>query len=108
MFLFILLILFPFSLSSEKLNFDFSKNIIVLDRGDKEPSLTIFGFNQTKDLLVVKVKGPRQKVILQKKIKFANMWTWEKSGEFSFPSIFHYYTNLKTDEIDFRLKKKLT
>jgi len=107
MFLFFFLILFPLSLSSEKLNFDISKTAIVLDRENKQPSFTIYGFNQTKNLLVIKIKGPRQKVILQKKVKFLNMWTWEKSGEFSFPSIFHYYTNTKTDDIDFRLKKNL-
>ena len=35
------------------------------------------------------------------------MWTWNKTGEFSYPSLFHYYTNIKSNEIDFHVKKDL-
>ena len=32
---------------------------------------------------------------------------WNKTGEFSYPSLFHYYTNIKSSEIDFHVKKDL-
>ena len=32
------------------------------------------------------------------------MWTWNKTGEFSYPSLFHYYTNIKDNDIDFKSK----
>ena len=35
------------------------------------------------------------------------MWTWGKTGEFSYPSLNHYYTNNKTNQIDFKIKKDL-
>ena len=35
------------------------------------------------------------------------MWTWGKTGEFSYPSLNHYYTNNKTNQIDFEIKKDL-
>mgnify|MGYP001319874356 CR=1 FL=1 len=47
------------------------------------------------------------KVVLQKKKKVFGMWTWNKTGEFSYPSLFHYYTNIKSSEIDFHVKKDL-
>ena len=31
----------------------------------------------------------------------------QKTGEFSYPSLFHYYTNVKNNEIDFLVKKDL-
>ena len=35
------------------------------------------------------------------------MWTWNKTGEFSYPSLFHYYTNVKDNDVDFNVKKDL-
>ncbi|MDC3090872.1 TIGR02186 family protein [Rickettsiales bacterium] len=48
-----------------------------------------------------------RKLFYKKKTKFLNMWTWKKSGEFSYPSLFHFYTNFKSEDIDFRVKKNL-
>ena len=63
--------------------------------------------SNSKKNLVLKVVGPNQKVVLQKKKKIFGMWTWNKTGEFSYPSLFHYYTNNKNNEIDFEIKKDL-
>ena len=35
------------------------------------------------------------------------MWSWNKTGEFVYPGLFHYYTNKNDDEIDFEVKKDL-
>ena len=35
------------------------------------------------------------------------MWSWNKTGEFIYPGLFHYYTNKNDDEIDFEVKKDL-
>ena len=35
------------------------------------------------------------------------MWTWNKTGEFSYPSLFHYYTNSRNNEIDFYAEEDL-
>jgi|TARA_B100001093_G_scaffold401010_1_gene388558 hypothetical protein len=106
MFFILILIFLPLSLNSQPLSFDLSSYEVTL-KNNKKNNLTIFGYNKTKDLLVLKIVGPNQKVILQKKTKFLNMWTWKKSGEFSYPSLFHYYTNFKSEDIDFRVKKDL-
>ena len=97
MFFILILIFLPLSLNSQPLSFDLSSYEVTL-KNNKKNNLTIFGYNKTKDLLVLKIVGPNQKVILQKKTKFLNMWTWKKSGEFSYPSLFHYYTNFKSDD----------
>ena len=104
-FLFFLLI--PFFIYSKDPIFDLSHKYIILEPNDKKENLTIFGFNKKKGFLIIKVLGPQQKVILQKKSKFFGMWTWEKSGEFSYPALYHYYTNEKSDQIDFKIKKDL-
>ena len=47
----------------------------------------------------------RGEIFMKKKI--FGMWTWGKTGEFSYPSLNHYYTNNKTNQIDFEIKKDL-
>ena len=73
----------------------------------KDNDFTIYGFSDSKRTLVLKIAGPKQKVILQKKKKILGMWTWGKTGEFSASSLNHYYTNNKTNQIDFEIKKDL-
>ena len=92
---------------AEKLIFDVSNSKITLGNKKKENDFTIYGFSDSKRTLVLKITGPKQKVILQKKKKILGMWTWGKTGEFSYPSLNHYYTNNKTNQIDFEIKKDL-
>ena len=87
--------------------FDLSEDFIKIAKNDKTPDFTIFGFTDSKSSLVLKIKGPDQKVILQKKNKIVGMWSWSKTGEFIYPGLFHYYTNKNDDEIDFEIKKDL-
>ena len=67
MLFFLILILLPLNLSSQPLSFDLSSYEVTLKNNNKKNNLTIFGYNKTKDLLVLKIVGPNQKVILQKK-----------------------------------------
>ena len=92
---------------ASKLIFDVSNSQITLGNENKVNDFTIYGFSDSKQTLVLKITGPRQKVILQKKKKILGMWTWGKTGEFSYPSLNHYYTNNKTNQIDFEIKKDL-
>ncbi len=79
--------------------FNFQKKI--------NPDFIIFGYTDADEPLVIKIKGPEQKVILQKKTKVLGMWSWSKTGEFIYPGLFHYYTNQNTKDIDFEIKKDL-
>ncbi len=92
---------------AETLIFDLSERFIEVSRDKTNPDFTIFGFTDSKSSLVLKIKGPNQKVILQKKKKVLGMWSWNKTGEFIYPGLFHYYTNKNDDEIDFEVKKDL-
>tara|TARA_Y100000994_G_C15647765_1_gene424033 strand:- start:210 stop:932 length:723 start_codon:yes stop_codon:yes gene_type:complete len=92
---------------ANKLIFDVSNSQITLGDKKKQSDFTIYGFSDSKRTLVLKITGPRQKVILQKKKKILGMWTWGKTGEFSYPSLNHYYTNNKSNQIDFEIKKDL-
>ena len=87
--------------------FDLSGEKIKINFEDSEPNLTIFGYKKGKGFVVLKIRGPQQKVILQNKKKILGMWTWQKSGEFTYPALYHFYTNKKANEIDFRIKKDL-
>ena len=80
---------------------------IEISKESNNPDFTIFGFTDSKSSLVLKIKGPDQKVILQNKKKVLGMWSWNKTGEFVYPGLFHYYTNKNDDEIDFEVKKDL-
>ncbi len=93
--------------SSKILIFDLSKKNIELSDQSKDPDFIIFGFTDSDQPLVIKVKGPEQKVILQKKTKVLGMWSWSKTGEFVYPGLFHYYTNKNSEDIDFEIKKDL-
>ena len=105
---FLFLILLSCSkVNSEVLIFDLSEDFISISKNNKNPDFTIFGFTDSKSSLVLKIKGPDQKVILQKKKKIVGMWSWSKTGEFIYPGLFHYYTNKNDDEIDFEIKKDL-
>ncbi len=106
-YIFIFIIVLPINLLAKTLSFDLPNNELFLNPKINKPTFTIYGHYEGKDFVYLKIKGPQQKVILQKKIKVYNMWTWKKSGEFSFPSVFHFYTNNKNDDIDFRIKKNL-
>ncbi len=107
----IVLLLFTIFLSkevdSETLIFDLSERFIEISKESNNPDFTIFGFTDSKSSLVLKIKGPDQKVILQNKKKVLGMWSWNKTGEFIYPGLFHYYTNKNDDEIDFEVKKDL-
>ena len=92
---------------TETLIFDLSERNIEISKNSSEPDFTIFGFTDSNSSLVLKIKGPDQKVILQKKKKIFGMWSWSKTGEFIYPGLFHYYTNKDDDEIDFEVKKDL-
>ncbi len=93
--------------NAEVLLFDLSHTKIEISDKNKNADFTIFGFTNSKSSLVLKIKGPNQKVILQKKKKIIGMWSWSKTGEFIYPGLFHYYTNKDDEEIDFEVKKDL-
>jgi len=93
--------------NAEILLFDLSEKDIEISKNKSNPDFTIFGFTNSKSSLVLKIKGPSQKVLLQKKKKILGMWSWSKTGEFIYPGLFHYYTNKDDDEIDFEVKKDL-
>ena len=93
--------------SSESLIFDLSDRFIEISKDNVKPDFTIFGFTDSESSLVLKIRGPNQKVILQNKKKIFGMWSWNKTGEFIYPGLFHYYTNKNDDEIDFEVKKDL-
>ena len=97
----------PFEIKSNILIFDVSHQKVSISSDSKETNFTIYGFSDSPKNLVLKITGPNQKVVLQKKKKVFGMWTWNKTGEFSYPSLFHYYTNIKNNDIDFHVKKDL-
>ena len=99
--------LHPFEINSNILIFDVSQKKISVSSDLDDTHFTIYGFSDSPKNLVLKITGPNQKVVLQKKKKVFGMWTWNKTGEFSYPSLFHYYTNIKSNEIDFNVKKDL-
>ena len=92
---------------SKVIVFDVSKKNIQLSEKAKDPDFIIFGYTDFDEPLVIKIRGPEQKVILQKKTKVLGMWSWSKTGEFIYPALFHYYTNKNSEEIDFEIKKDL-
>ena len=94
-------------IKSQVLIFDLSERNIKISKDDLNADFTIFGYTNSTSSLVLKIKGPSQKVILQKKNKIFGMWSWSKTGEFIYPGLFHYYTNKDDDEIDFEVKKDL-
>ena len=72
--------IFNFKVSSKVLIFDVSKKNSKLSEENSEPDFIIFGYTDSKEPLVIKIKGPEQKVILQKKNKVLGMWSWSKTG----------------------------
>ena len=106
-FIIIVLSILPINLFAKTISFDLPNNEVFLNSKINKPTFTIYGHFEGKEFVYLKIKGPQQKVILQKKTQVLNMWTWKKSGEFSFPSVFHFYTNNKKSDIDFRIKKNL-
>ena len=102
-----LFFLHSFEVKSNILIFDVSHQKVSISSDSKETNFTIYGFSDSPKNLVLKITGPNQKVVLQKKKKVFGMWTWNKTGEFSYPSLFHYYTNIKNNDIDFHVKKDL-
>ena len=105
--IFIFSCLLALKVESKILIFDVSKKSIQLSEKKINPDFIIFGYTDADDPLVIKIKGPEQKVILQKKTKVLGMWSWSKTGEFIYPGLFHYYTNQNTKDIDFEIKKDL-
>ena len=99
--------LHAFEIKSNILIFDVSHKKVSVSSDSKDTHFTIYGFSDSPNNLVLKITGPNQKVFLQKKKKVFGMWTWNKTGEFSYPSLFHYYTNIKDSEINFHVKKDL-
>ena len=75
------LIIFSFLITNtaeaDKLIFDVSNSKVTI--GDKKDNdFTIYGFSDSKRTLVLKIAGPKQKVILQKKKKFWECGLGEK------------------------------
>ena len=103
----LIIVILAEKVSSDTLIFDVPKDKIILIEKSTKADFNVYGFSDSKKTLVLKVMGPSQKVILQKKKKIFGMWTWNKTGEFSYPGLFHYYTNNKNNEIDFDIKKDL-
>ena len=99
--------LYAFEIKSNILIFDVSQKKVSVSSDSEDTHFTIYGFSDSPNNLVLKITGPNQKVFLQKKKKVFGMWTWNKTGEFSYPSLFHYYTNIKDSEINFHVKKDL-
>jgi len=99
--------LHPFEIKSNILIFDVSQKKVSISNDSEDTHFTIYGFSDSPNNLVLKITGPKQKVVLQKKKKVFGMWTWNKTGEFSYPSLFHYYINMKDSDIDFHVKKDL-
>ena len=64
--LIILILLFHKTAFSDVLTFDISNKFVSISENKLEPDFTIYGFTNFKDSIVVKIKGPSQKVILQK------------------------------------------
>ena len=78
----IVIIIFIFvtnSVEASKLIFDISNSHITLQI-KKDSDFTVYGFSDSKQTLVLKITGPRQKVILQKEKKIFGMWTWGKQA----------------------------
>ena len=98
---------YPFEVKSNILIFDVSQKKVSISSDLTETNFTIYGFSDSPKNLVLKITGPNQKVVLQRKKKVFGMWTWNKTGEFSYPSLFHYYTNINDNEVDFNVKKDL-
>ena len=72
----IVIIIFIFvtnSVEASKLIFDISNSHITLSNKKKDSDFTVYGFSDSKQTLVLKITGPRQKVILQKKKNFWNV-----------------------------------
>ena len=63
--------------------FDVSQEKVSVSSGLNDEHFTIYGFSDSPKNLVLKITGPNQKVVLQKKKKVFGMWTWSKTGEFS-------------------------
>ena len=104
----IVFLLFCFNGTESKvLIFDLSQKNVEISKKSNQPDFIIFGYTDSSEPLVIKIKGPEQKVILQKKTKVMGMWSWKKTGEFIYPGLFHYYTNKSSEEIDFQIKKDL-
>ena len=92
--IFLILNIFFINRSESKvIVFDVSKKNIQLSEKAKDPDFIIFGYTDFDEPLVIKIRGPEQKVILQKKTKVLGMWSWRKTGECIYPALFHYYPN---------------
>ena len=68
-FIFLSLVFFNADLNSEVLTFDISEKEIRISDKKNTPDFIVYGFSNFKDSIVLKIKGPTQKVILQKKKK---------------------------------------
>ena len=71
-------VFFTNSVEASKLIFDISNSHITLSNKKKDNDFTVYGFSDSKQTLVLKITGPRQKVILQKKKKFLECGLGEK------------------------------
>ena len=68
-FIFLILVFFNSKLNSEVLTFDISEKEIRISDDTRTPDFVVYGFSNFKDSIVLKIRGPIQKVILQKKKK---------------------------------------
>ena len=100
-------ILIPFGLLSNSLSLDVSSNKILTKPNQKNINLIVFGYNDDSGYLVLKVIGPQQKVILQNKKKLFGVWTWSKTGEFTYPALYHFYSNKPSEKIEFKIQKEM-
>ena len=67
--IFVFSCLLIFKVESKVLIFDVSRTNIQLSEKKINPDFIIFGYTDSDEPLVIKIKGPEQKVILQKKTK---------------------------------------
>ena len=59
-------------IESKVLIFDLSQKNVEISKKSNQPDFIIFGYKDSTEPLVIKIKGPEQKVILQKKTKVIN------------------------------------
>ena len=101
----IFLFLCPLEGISNILIFDVSQKKVSVSSDFNDEHFTIYGFSDSPKKPCFKNYRAEPKSCFTKKKKVFGMWTWNKTGEFSYPSLFHYYTNIKIVRLIFMLKR---
>lgn len=103
----IFLFLIPLGALSKTLSVAVSSDKVLTKPNQYEVNVTIFGYNERPGSLILKIIGPQQQVILQNKKKIFGVWTWSKTGEFTYPAFYHFYSNKPSEKIDFKIQKEM-